>query len=133
MSEIKSYFKVKNPSEKNFGIVFSLIFFIIGVYFYFVYDKIYYQLFALSIIFLLASVLFSKILIIPNKIWIKFGNILNRIISPVIMFIIFVITFFPIGFILKILRIDIINLKYNNKKSYWIERTNEIESLRKLF
>ena len=50
------------------------------------------------------------------------------------MFVIFVITFYPIGLALKLFRIDIINLKYNkNLKSYWITRSNEIESLKKLY
>ena len=134
MSEIKSYFKVKNPSEKNFGIVFSLIFFIISLYLYFVYDKIYYQLFALSIIFLLASVLFSKILIIPNKIWVKFGNILNRIISPIIMFIIYFFVITPIGLMMKILGKDLLNQKINiQKKSYWTLKNNSSSSIKDQF
>ena len=50
------------------------------------------------------------------------------------MLLIFIITFFPIGIIIKILRIDLINQKINpKKKSYWINRMNKMESLKKLY
>ena len=87
-----------------------------------------------SIIFLFLSLKYSKLLITPNRIWLKLGILINKIVSPVIMFLIFIITFFPIGIIIKILRIDLINQKINpKKKSYWINRINKMESLKKLY
>ena len=134
MLENKSHIKLELPSDKKFGFVFSFIFGIIGLYLFFVFKKYYIIFFLLSFIILIAALFFSSILELPNKIWMKFGFFLNSIISPIIMFVIFVITFYPIGLALKLFRIDIINLKYNkNLKSYWITRSNEIESLKKLY
>ncbi len=132
--ENQSYFKVEYSNEKKFGYLFSLIFFIIAVYPFFFNGNIRIWSLIVSIIFLFLSLKYSKLLIIPNRIWLKLGIFLNKIVSPIIMLLIFIITFFPIGIIIKILRIDLINQKINpKKKSYWINRMNKMESLKKLY
>ena len=70
----------------------------------------------------------------PNIIWFKFGILLSKIISPVIMFLIYIITFLPIGLLLKMANKDLLKTKINkNNKSYWIKRNNDIQDLRNQF
>ena len=132
--ENKSYFKIIYSNEKKFGYFFSLVFLLISLYPLLFGSSLKIWSLTLSVILLFISFKFSKILIIPNKIWNNLGFLLNKIVSPVIMFLIFIITFFPIGLIFKILQIDLLNKKIDVKtKSYWINRKNKLESLKKLF
>ena len=72
----------------------------------------------------------SKLLTPLNKIWFKFGIILGHIISPVIMGLIFFMVVTPTAFILKVFRKDVLNLKNNNKKTYWIIKSEVSSSLK---
>ena len=63
-----------------------------------------------------------KILTPLNNLWFKFGLFLGKIISPAIMGIIFFLVVTPIGFIMRVLGKDLLNLKYNKDKSYWVEK-----------
>tara|TARA_Y100000590_G_C15518356_1_gene938318 strand:- start:536 stop:859 length:324 start_codon:yes stop_codon:yes gene_type:complete len=80
---------------------------------------------AISIIFLVLGIFNSKILYPLNKVWFKFGIILGNIISPFVMGIIFFFVVTPTSIIMKLLGKDLINLKKNNKKTYWIQKNNK--------
>ena len=68
-----------------------------------------------------------------NKLWFKFGIFLGRIVSPLVMGIIFFAVVTPIALIMKLLRKDVLNLKKNNKKSYWVETKNRISKMKNQF
>ena len=68
-----------------------------------------------------------------NKLWFKFGLLLGKIVSPLIMGIIFFFVVTPIGFIMRAIGKDLINLKYNNNKSYWIEKTGPKSKMKNQF
>ena len=87
----------------------------------------------LGFTFLILGLLNSKILTPLNSVWIKFGEYLGKFISPIIMMFIFFIIITPIGFILKILGKDILNLKFTDKSSYWLKRAKNIGSMNKQF
>ena len=134
MLESKSYFKIEYSSERKFGLLFAFVFLIIALYPKYYGNDINYWFIIFSSLLFFASIFFSQLLIFPNKLWIKLGLILGYLISPIIMFFIFVLTFYPIGFIFKIFNIDFINKNYDlEKKTYWISRKNKMESLKKLF
>ena len=62
-----------------------------------------------------------KILTPINILWFKFGIILGKFVSPIVMGVIFLIVT-PISIIVKIFGKDLLNLKYNNQKSYWVDK-----------
>ena len=64
--------------------------------------------------------------------WVKFGIILGKIISPIIMSLIFFFVVTPIGMLVKILRKDVMGLK-RGKSSYWINREDKLQSMKKQF
>ena len=113
---------IKISSNKSFGIVFFVVFLLIAIYPLTNGEDIRIWSGIISFIFLVLGLLNSSILTPLNKIWFKFGIILGKIISPVIMAIIFFLVVTPTGLIMRILRKDILNLKYNQNKSYWIEK-----------
>ena len=111
---------IKISSNRNFGIVFFVVFLIIAVWPLLKSDPIRIWSLLIAIIFLFLGIINSKILTPLNKIWFKFGIFLGNFISPIVMAIIFFFVVTPIGILMKVLKKDLINLKKNNDKSYWI-------------
>ena len=123
----------KIPSNKNFGIVFFLVFFFIALYPLFFEEGIRIWSLLISLIFLVLGLINSKILTPLNRIWFKFGIILGKIISPIIMGIIFFLVVTPIGLIMRMLGKDLLNLKYNTNKTYWIEKNDPKSKMKNQF
>ena len=116
--------EVKIGSNKSFGIVFFIVFFIISIYPLLSHNEIRLWSLIISIIFLVLGLLNSKILSPLNKLWLKFGLLLSKIISPIIMAFIFFIVVTPIGILMRLLGKDLLKIRYNHNKSYWIEKNN---------
>ena len=115
--------KDKNTSSnKSFGIVFFLVFLLIGIYPLLSSNDVRFWSLLISLIFLILGLMNSKILTPLNKYWFKFGIILGKIISPIVMGVIFFLVVTPIGLIMRVLKKDILNLKFNELDTYWIEK-----------
>jgi len=120
-------------SNKSFGIVFFVVFLLISLY-PLTYDgEIKIWSLIISFIFLILGLLNSKILAPLNKIWFKFGILLGKIVSPLIMGAIFFLVVTPIGIILRLMGKDVLNLKYNKNKSYWIENSSPKSKMKNQF
>ena len=124
---------VKISSNKSFGIVFFIVFLIIGIYPLINNGDIRIWSIILSLSFLFLGLINSKILTPLNKFWFKFGILLGKIISPLIMGLIFFLVVTPIGLLMRILRKDLLNLKYNNNKTYWIEKSDTKSKMKNQF
>ena len=125
--------ELKLPSNRSFGLVFFVVFFIIAIWPIFYGNDFRYWSLTLSIIFLVLGALNSKILKPLNILWMKFGLLLGKIISPIILGMIYYLVVTPISLLLKIFGKDILNLKRNNSKSYWIEKDNNENSMKNQF
>ncbi len=123
----------KLPSNRNFGIVFFVIFLIISFYPLTSDGDIRRWSLVISIILLILGLTNSKILTPLNRVWFKFGIFLGRMISPIIMALIFFIVVTPIGLIMRLLRKDLLNLKYNKSKSYWIKKNGPKSKMKNQF
>ena len=124
---------VKISSNRSFGIVFFVVFLLIALYPLTYGGEVRIWSFIISIIFLILGLLNSKILAPLNKIWFKFGILLGKIVSPLIMGIIFFLVVTPIGLIMRLLGKDVLNLKYNRNKSYWIEKNGPKSKMKNQF
>jgi hypothetical protein len=117
-------------NNKSFGIVFSIFFGILFLYFYSKSSVFNYYLLSLSLIFLILGLANSKILTPLNKSWIKLGDILGKIIAPIVMSIVYFLIVFPTKIFLFLIGKDILNLKINkNEKSYWQKRNRNYTSM----
>ena len=125
--------EIRNSSNRSFGIVFFVVFLIIALYPLTYQGEIRIWSVVISLIFLFLGLLNSKILSPLNKLWFKFGILLGKIVSPIIMGIIFFFVVTPIALIMRVLRKDVLNLKYNNNKSYWIEKTGPKSKMKNQF
>ena len=121
------------PTNRNFGIVFTIVFLIISFWPLLKNGDIRYWSLIISSIFFVLALINSKILTPLNKIWMKFGFVLGKIISPIVMGFIFFFVVTPTGIIMRLLGKDILNLKKNNKISYWIKKDNKNNSMKNQF
>jgi hypothetical protein len=124
---------VKISSNRSFGIVFFVVFLLIALYPLTNEGETRIWSVIISLIFLILGLLNSKILAPLNKLWFKFGIFLGKIISPLIMGIIFFLVVTPIGLIMRLLGKDVLNLKYNDNQSYWIERSGPKSKMKNQF
>jgi len=114
---------IKIGSNRSFGIVFFVVFILIGFYPLLNDGNLNIISILIGIIFLILGILNSRFLTPLNKIWFKFGIFLGQIISPIVMGIIFFLVVTPIAFIMRVLGKDILKLKKNTDNSYWIKKT----------
>ena len=124
---------IKIGSNRSFGIVFFLVFLLIATYPLINGNEIRLWSLVISIIFLFLGLINSKILNPFNKLWFKFGIFLGKIISPLIMGIIFFLVVTPIGLLMRLLNKDLLNLKFNNDSSYWIEKNEPKSKMKNQF
>ena len=126
-------YDIKVGTNKSFGIVFFVVFLIIAFYPLINQGSIRLWSLVVSLIFLTLGLLNSVILSPLNKLWFKFGILLGKIVSPLVMGIIFFFVVTPIGLLMKLFKKDVLNLKFNNNKSYWIEKTGPKSKMKNQF
>ena len=124
---------IKISSNRNFGIVFFFVFLIIALYPIINSGELRLWSLLISIIFLILGLINSNILTPLNKIWFKFGLLLGKIISPIIMGIIFFCVVTPIGLFMRLLKKDILNLKFSNLNTYWIKKEGPKSKMKNQF
>lgn len=114
--------KIKVSSNKSFGIVFFIVFFIVSIYPLFFDGNLRVWSLIVALLFLALGLINSRILTPLNRLWFKFGIFLGKIISPIVMGLIFFVVVTPTGLIMRALKKDLLNLRKKDTKSYWIKR-----------
>ena len=124
---------VKLPSNRNFGFVFFIVFLVIALWPLLKGENLRLWSLLISTIFFILGLLNAKILTPFNKIWMKFGEILGSVISPLVMGVIFFGIVTPTGLLLKLIGKDVLKLKKDKKDTYWIEKDNSNNSMKNQF
>lgn len=134
MNESQEQFEVKIGSEKGFGIIFSIVFLLIGLYPLLDGSPARTWSIAISVILLVLAFLFPKMLSQPNRWWFKFGLLLGSVIAPVIMSLVYLLAVIPTGLLMKFLGKDLLRLKLDKSaESYWIKRDQTVSSMKDQF
>ncbi len=124
----------KKSSNRSFGILFFLVFLGFGLWPLTKELSPNIYLIIISVVFLVLGLLNSKLLSPLNEIWIKFGEILGRVIAPLIMALVYFLILTPISLLLRAFGKDLLGLKYlKQQNSYWIKRKKEIGTMDKQF
>ena len=132
--DLRSHHSIESSNERSFGIVFAIFFAILSIYPVINKKDINLYLLILSIIILIIGIFKPSLLYYPNKIWFKFGIFLGKIVSPLVMGIIFFFTVTPTGIIMKLLRKDLLKKKLDVKvRTYWVKKNKYTGSLRNQF
>ena len=126
--------KIKISSNRNFGLVFFVVFLIVALWPLQYEENIRLWSLALSIIFFILGILNSKLLAPLNKLWFKFGIFLGVIVSPIIMGVVYFLVVTPTGVLMRFLGKDLLNTrKANNTTTYWIKRDKRLSTMKKQF
>jgi len=125
--------EVKVSSNRSFGIVFFVVFILIAIYPLTNDKDIRIWSLIVSLVFLILGLFNSKILTPLNIIWSKFGIFLGKIVSPLVMGIIFFFVVTPTGLLMKIFKKDLLNLKYNDDDTYWIKKNEPKSKMKNQF
>ncbi len=115
--------RLELPSNKKFGIFFTIVFLCLSIYFFPSDLSIY--LFFISGILLIVSILKAEMLIPFNKVWMYIGFSLGRIISPIVLGLIFFGLFTPISLITRLFGRDELSIQMKKKNSYWKKRDSD--------
>ncbi|MDC1095768.1 SxtJ family membrane protein [Pelagibacteraceae bacterium] len=124
---------MKKSSEKSFGILFFIVFLFVGFWPTIEGQSIRIWSIIISLTFLTLGIFNSKILTPLNNSWIKLGEILGKIIAPIVMALIYFTVLTPISLIIRIFGKDLLEKKFSKKNSYWIKREKNIGSMKKQF
>ena len=123
----------KDKKNKQFGYLFFFVLFFISIFNFFNLNKINYILICLSLIFLIITIFKPILFDGVSNVWIKFGELLGRFVSPIIMILIFFLFLTPLSFIIRIMGKDLLNTKFSKQKSYWIKREKNIGTMDKQY
>ena len=125
--------KHKNQN-RSFGLLFFVVFLALALWPLTKKGEINIYLISIALIFLVLGLLNSKILSPLNKAWIKFGEILGRVIAPIVMAIVYFLILTPISLLVRLFGKDLIGMKFSNDiKSYWIKRKKHLGPMDKQF
>ena len=123
----------KISSNRSFGILFSIVFAAIAFWPLLNLGEIRVWSVIVSSIFLILGLINSKLLYPLNLVWVKFGELIGKIVAPLVMALIFFIILTPIGLFLRLIGKDLLNIKLNNNKTYWIKRDKKPGSMKRQF
>jgi|TARA_A100001011_G_scaffold246805_1_gene255055 hypothetical protein len=126
--------KNKKSNNRSFGILFFIVFLILGLYPTLKGNSPNIYLISISIPFIILGIINSKILTPLSNAWIKLGEILGIIIAPIVMAIIYFFILTPISLIVRIFGKDLLSIKFDKQvNTYWINRKKNINSMKKQF
>ena len=121
-------FKTELPSNRKFGFFFTVVFLVASGYFYMKTNTIgLYTFGGLAIISLLITIIKAELLLPLNKLWMSLGHLIGMFVSPIVLGLIFFGIFTPIGFMMRIFGRDELQLKFQEKRSYWIKRETALD------
>ena len=127
MSKSINHTSTEKPSEKSFGVVFSIVFLIIAIYPLIKDEDVRLWAIIVSGIFLLLA-------FILNMIWFKFGVLLGFTVAPIVILLVYSTTVIPTGFIMRLIGKDLLKQQLDkNVKSYWIKRTEPMGTMKNQF
>ena len=124
---------IKIGSNKSFGIVFFIFFLLISIYPLTDGGVLKIWSLVIAVVFLILGILNSKILAPLNKLWFKFGMLLGKVVSPVVMAFVFFAVVTPTSLIMKVLKKDLLNIKKNKNSSYWIAKSGPKSKMKNQF
>ena len=114
---------VEGSSDRAFGLVFAGVFLVIAGWPLFHGEALRWWASGLAAVFALAALVKPALLAGLNRLWIKLGVLLGKVVSPIALGILFYGVFAPIGAIMRLAGKDPLRLKFDpDADSYWILR-----------
>jgi hypothetical protein len=116
--------EIVTGSDRSFGFVMAGAFGLLSALNAWHAGRIWPWTAALAVAFLFAALLRPAVLVPLNRIWLKFGLLLHKIVNPVVMALLFYGTVLPTGLVARAMGKDLLRLRREPEaESYWIVRT----------
>jgi hypothetical protein len=126
VSEFGGHTEIRMGSERSFGLVFSAVFTIVALFPLLGDGGVRWWALAIAAAMLAIGLCRPGLLRPLNRLWFRFGLLLNRIVSPVVMGILFFLTVTPVGLVMRLRNRDLLRQRFDpGAKSYWIEIDRE--------
>ena len=114
---------VKGSSDRSFGIVFAVVFALIGLWPFLFGGLVRWWSLAIALGFAAVTVARPGLLAPLNRLWFKFGLLLNSIVSPIVMGLLFYLIITPFALFMRLTGKDLLHLRRDPEAaSYWIQR-----------
>lgn len=115
--------EVEGSSDRAFGLVFASVFTALGVLPLVRGGPARPWAFVVAAGFLVAALVVPRALRPLNRLWLKLGLVLHRVVNPVVMGVIFFLAILPAALVMKAIRRDALHRKFDpDVASYWITR-----------
>jgi hypothetical protein len=115
--------QVQSSSNRIFGLTFGVVFLIIGLYPWLMGRPIRHWAIGIAVAIAVVALVLPSVLGPLNKVWTRFGLLLHGITSPIILGIMFFGVVTPTGFLMRLLRKDLLKLRMERDAStYWVDR-----------
>ena len=124
---------MKSNNNKSLGLLFFFIFIVISFWPLLNGENVRIWSIVVAIIFLTLALVKPQILNPLTKLWIKFGELIGKFISPIVIGLIYFVILTPIGLLMRIFNKDLLNLKFSEESSYWIKRETKLNSMDKQY
>jgi hypothetical protein len=134
MEDHKAHTEAPLGSERSFGVVFAAALGALGLYPLTKGSCPAYFALVLALLLLLISLARPEWLRWPNRLWAGFGRMLGAIVAPVVLAVVFVTVFIPMGLSRKLLGKDSLQRKFDQQReTYWITREEKMQSMERQF
>ncbi len=132
--EVRDHIDVKMGSERNFGLVFAVVFALVGLYPLVDGGDVRFWALAISLAFVAVAFIYPRALRLPNKLWFKFGMLLGAIVAPIVMALVFITTVTPLGLLARLAGKDLLREKMDaDAVSYWQKREQPVGTMKRQF
>ena len=125
MHETVARFEVKVSSELAFGITFFIVFCVIAIQPFLTGRSVRQWAVTTAVIILVVTIVRPKLLVIPNRIWFRFGLLLGSVVSQIVMFTLFILAVTPTGIVMRVFRSSVFTYRRNPnpvESTYWVLR-----------
>jgi hypothetical protein len=117
--------EVHGSSDRSFGLVMAAFFAILAVIPLLQRSLVSVRWWALGVaaVFLALALLWAAALRPLNRLWLRLGLLISKIVSPVVLTVLFYATVTPVGLLMRAVGKDPLRLRRNAAAaSYWIPR-----------
>jgi Saxitoxin biosynthesis operon protein SxtJ len=114
---------IEGSSDRSFGLVFAVVFAVIAAWPLMSGGALRWWAAGVAAAFAVAAMVVPRVLAVPNRLWMKFGLLLGKIVSPIALGVLFYGVISPLGLVMRLAGKDPLKLKFDPRaRSYWAER-----------
>lgn len=115
--------RIELPSDRSIGLLFAVVSGLIGIWLLWKDSRFANAAIGAAAFFLLAAMAFPRVLHPLNIVWMRLGLLLNRIVSPIVLGVIYFGLLTPVATLMRLRGRDVLQRRFDPaRKSYWIRR-----------